>query len=359
MRNRHSAWRVSGRLLVLAAAVIVAAAACGGTATRPGPSPSTLPVPTPTPAPTFQALVGGVEKGIAGPIDLYDSTAGTRTLQVRGTFFRFAGQGRISYLGDNGALYSQSLDGTARRTEVSGNVLEYGWGSDGTLAYVTSTKPGAPDDRGQLVIRPVSGQAATADLGAGIAYVGIPQRAIAFSPDGKLVMVAQVTFGSNLLSVHRLDGTLQFAPQGTHGAWAPDGRLYYASDTGIVVADPATGTTKTVVSGVRWYNPTVSPDGRYVVFERQPVATGQPTALSSPPWLELLDTRTGTIVSGFRLDGGISAHFVAPARFWFQIVVPQDSPAARPVLTYDLTTRTEGQTGLTGTVWDVRLGNAS
>jgi len=354
------AWRGSGRLLVLSATVLVLAAACGGTANRPEPSSSIPPVPSPTPATAYRALVGGAEKGGAGPITLYDSTTGARTLQIRGTLFRFAGQERISYLGEDGALYSQNLDGTARRTEVSGNVLEYGWGPGGTLAYVTSTRPGAPDDRGKLVIRPVGGPPATADLGPGVAYVGIPQRAIAFSPDGKLVMVAQVTFGSNLLSVRKLDGTLLFAPQGTHGAWAPDGRLYSSSDSGIFVADPAAGSTRTVVGGVRWYNPAVSPDARYVVFERHPDQTGQPTALGSRPWLEVLDTRSDTILAGFRLDGGMSAHFVAPTRFWYQVVVPQDSPDARPVLAYDLTTwREEVQAGLTGSVWDVHLGSAS
>jgi hypothetical protein len=304
--------------------------------------------------------VGGAEKGGAGPITLYDSTTGVRILQVRGTLFRFAGQERISYLGEDGALYSQNLDGTARRAEVSGNVLEYGWGPDGTLAYVTSTRPGAPDERGQLVIRPVSGLAATADLGPGIGHVGIPQMAITFSPDGGLVMVAQVTFGSNLLSVRRLDGTLLFAPQGTHGAWAPDGQLYFSNDSGIFVADPVAGTTRTVVGGVRWYNPAVSPDGRYVVFDRQPALTGEATALGSRPWLELLDTRGGTIVSGFRMEGGMSAHFVTPTRFWYQVVVPQDSPDKRPVMAHDLTTwKEEIQAGLTGSVWDVRIGSAS
>ena len=359
MRNQRSSWRGPGRLLVLAATVLVLSAACGGAAARPGPSPTTRPpVPTPTPAPAFQALVGGAEKGSAGPISLYDSTVGARTLQVRGTQFRFAGLGRISYLGEDGALYSQNLDGTARRTEVGGNVLEYGWGPDGTLAYVTSTDPGAPYDRGQLVIRPVAGPTATTDLGPGIASVGIPQRSITFSPDGKLVMLAQVTFGSNQLSVRKLDGTILFAPQGVHGAWTPDGRLYFSSDSGIFVADPVAGTTRTVVSGVRWYNPAVSPDGRYVVFEQQPAA-GQPAALSPRPWLYLLDTRSGTIVSGFQL-AGISAHFVGPARFWYQVAVPQDSPDNRPVLAYDLTAwKAKTQAGLAGSVWDVHLGTAS
>lgn len=357
MVKRHAWVRGAPALVVLTVTMLVVAG-CGSTAARPHPSPSTRPVPTATPAPTFQALTGGVAKGIAGSVALFDSATGQiRPLQVGGSLISFAGQGRLSYVGAGG-LYSQDLDGTARRTEVSGSVLEYGWGPDGTLAYVTSTHPGAPDDRGQLVIRPPSGTSATADLGAGVAVVGIPQQTIQFSPDGKLVMVAQTMFGSPALSVRRLDGTILFAPQGTHGAWAANGWLYYSNDSGIYVADPMTAATREVVHGVRWYNPSVSPDGRYVVFEQQPSQEGVPTALSSPPWLQVLDTQRGTIVNWFRRDGGVSAHFVTPTQFWFQVPVRQDSPETRPVQSYDLAARTETQTGLTGNVWDVRFGNA-
>lgn len=345
---------------LLAVAMLVGTAACGSVATHPGASPSTQPNPTATPTPTFQALVGGVEKGNSGPITLYDSATGrTTALGVLGGVIHFAGPGRLSFLAEDGGLVSAKLDGTDRRVEVRGPVLEYGWRSDGTLAYVTDTKPGAPDDRGQLVIRPVGGgPSVTADLGPGAAFTGVPQQTIQFSPDGTLVMVAQTTFGSSPLSIHRLDGTVLFAPQGTHGAWAPDGRLYYSNDAGIFAADPVTGSTRTVVSGVRWYNPAVSPDGHYAVFEQWPPNDlgGGP---STQPWLRALDTRNGTIVSGFQLDASVSAHFVGPTRFWFQRIAHQDSPSLRPVVAYDLATLTESQTGLTGTVWDVHFGGSS
>lgn len=352
--------RGSGAAAAVAVAVLVGSAACGTVATHPGASPSTQPNPTAAPASAFQALVGGVQKGNSGPITLYDSATGRNTaLGVLGGVIRFAGPGRLSFLAEDGGLVSAKLDGTDRRVEVGTPVLEYGWRSDGTLAYVTDTNPGAPDDRGQLVIRPAGGgPPATADLGPGVAFAGVPQQVIQFSPDGKLVMVAQTTFGSSPLSIRRLDGTVLFVPQGTHGGWAPDGSLYYSNDAGIFVADPVTGATRTVVGGVRWYNPAVSLDGHYAVFEQWP-PIDQGGGTSTQPWLRVLDTRNGTIVPGFQLDASISAHFVGPSRFWFQRIVHQDSPDLRPVVAYDLATMTESQTGLTGTVWDVHFGGSS
>ncbi len=276
-------------------------------------------------------------------------------------------------------LVSQNLAGSARRVEVAGTILEYGWGPDGSLAYTAET--GSLNDNGELVIRPAHGASTTQELGVG---VGFPwpdwQSKVEFSPDGKLVLAVQFGNGPpagaqspfSPLQVRRLDGILVFAPQGpanpglwsagcldiSMAAWDPDGKLYFCDNRGINVADMNTGTVRTLQAGALWSDADVSPDGSYVVFPTGTVhnVSTEPIGIRPGP-LELLDTKTGAPVAGFQRANGTLAHFVSPTNIWFYDVTAGGESAhlSTPILAYDFSTHTESKTGLTGWVTDIQL----
>lgn len=371
--------------------VAVLATACGTATPRPGTSspngvmtPSPSPSATPTaPATSFQALIVRDYGSDGSEVDLYNSatqkTSTIPTADFAPNPARFAPGGRISYMTSAGHLVSQNLDGSARRVEVAIPILQYGWGPDGSLAYTAETN--SPNDNGELVIRPAHGASTTVDLGGGVGYPWTDwQSKVEFSPDGTLVLAVQFGYlhpdsarsAFSTLQVRRLDGSLAFArpgpktedessggcPDVSMAAWGPDGKLYFCDSRGINVADMDTGADRTLQAGVRWWDPDVSPDGTYVVFQTGTVrhVSTEPLRIQNGP-LELLDTNTGETVPGFQRANGSLAQFVSPTRIWFYeygTAGGERAHAGTPILSYDLSTDTESQTGLTGWLTDLQ-----
>jgi hypothetical protein len=341
------------RLALLTAAAVVAAAACGSATSG-----------SPTPAPTarvssFQVLAVQGFKGSATGISLYDSTTDTwRTISTgsRVDQPRFATPGRVAYLAAGG-IYSQNLDGSDRRMEVSGNINDFAFSVDGTIAYITPVPP--LNDRSQLTIQQPSGQTVTADIGAASGIGGVvPQRRLEFSPDGKLLLLVEPSVASPYLQVRALDGNLRLAPatgpwvSGGGAAWSGNSRFYFSDGSGLQLADLTTGSTRTVLPDVHAWNPATSPDGRYVVYEQRDAQAGQFGGYG-PSRLQLFDS-TGSVVNGVHGDGGTLARFVSPREFFFS----SGTDATAAVNRYDVVARIERSAGMTGFVTDMRLVSA-
>jgi hypothetical protein len=314
--------------------------------------------PLTAPPPRFQALVVGAPDPQGNHLTLLYDSAGARTLTTlvpgNASEPRFAGPGRISYLLPGGVESADAAAGSSRVEASEPALLAAGhaWSSQDAMAYLAYPSSSHPDRAGELVIRPARGRAA--------ATVQLPGSAgtraqLSFSPDGRLLLLVD----STMLQVRRLDGRLVFSPTARGGAppsdavWANDGTLYFWDARGVNASDPITGETRTVLPGVRWYNPDASPDGRHLVFE---VRDAQRL-----PHLHLLDTATGGMVSGFALAGASHARFISPTALWYHEETVCDqcrepTQAAAEIMRYDLAQRAERTTGLAGFVADLRTG---
>jgi hypothetical protein len=354
-KSKSSAGRLL-RLAVLGAAAVIVAAACGAaTGGKPTPTPSST-----ASAPSFQVLTVQGFKGSAAAIGLYDSTTDAwRTISTGSSADqpRFATPGRVAYLAAGG-IYSENLDGSDRRTEVSGNISDFAFRVDGTIASISPVPP--LNDRSRLTIQSPSGQTATADIGVATGIGGfVPQRRLEFSPDGKLLLLVEPSVADPYLQVRALDGSLRLAPptgpfvSGGGAAWSAGSQLSFSNGSGLQEADLATGSTRTVLPSVHAWNPVTSPDGRYVVYEQR---DPQPDQLGGygPSRLQLFDGSAGKVVDGVQRDGGTLARFVSPTEFFFSSV----TGAAAPIYRYDVANKTERSTGMSGFVTDVRWLNA-
>lgn len=347
------------RLAVLAVAAVFVAAACGSVT---GGKPSPTPTP-PAPASNFQVLAISGFKGSATGIGLYDSTSNAwRTIPTSSTVDqpRFAIPGRVAYLAAGG-IYSQNLDGSDRRVEASGDIDDFAFSVDGTIAYIGPVAP--QNDRSRLTIQRPNGQTVTRNIGATTGIGGIvPQRRLEFSPDGKLLLLVEPSVADPYLQVRALDGSLRLAPAtgpfvgGGGAAWSGSGQLYFSDGSGLGLADLTTGSTRTVLPGVHAWNPVASPDGRYVVYERR---DPQPDQFGGygPARLQLFDGRAGSVVAGVQRDGGTLARFVSATEFFFSSEAGGNGAAAA-INRYDVASQTERSAGMTGFVTDVRVLNA-
>ena len=348
---------VASRLLLLGLALVLVG--CGRSATGGSPTP---------PDPTFQALVASVPdpEGNATTTRYDSATRRAQTTPAPGnaSAARFTGPGRISYLVTD-SIQSQDVRGGGQRTEAASRSLliaGYAWSSRGALAYLAqASEPGAGRG-GELVIRRPGAATVTVPmaLGSGMAAADPPQ--LDFSPDGSLLLLVDPLHGGTAgatLQVRRLDGRLVFGPASTAPAaalpsdatWGDGEKLYYRDARGVNVADLRSGTTRTILPGVRWYRPDTSPDGRTIVFELHDAG--------GVPRLELLDTATDGVVPGFERDGATLARFVAPNEIWFHPVAPcaacGGSPEVRSeIVSLDTARVTERPTGLSGFLMDVR-----
>ncbi|HSR25264.1 MAG TPA: hypothetical protein VLW53_17035 [Candidatus Eisenbacteria bacterium] len=296
----------------------------------------------------------------------FDSTTGrTKTMPAPGnaTAPRLTGSGRISYLVTD-SIRSQDLRGGGERTEAAGRSLPiagYAWSSRGDLAYVANPPYAGSTGGAELVIERQDGPTVAIALGPAAGWGGEPPR-LQFSPDGTLLLLVDAALGGSpaaALQVRRLDGRLVFGPMSaapseaglpSDAAWAGSRKLYFRDARGVNVADLATGTTRTILPGVRWYRPDTAPDGRTIVFE---LRDGQ-----GVPRLELLDTTTDTLVAGYERDRATLARFVSPSEIWFHEVGAcagcEEAPPRAEIVSLDTVRLTERPTGLTGFVTDVR-----
>jgi hypothetical protein len=291
-------------------------------------------------------------------------TASTTTAPGNATAARFTGSGRVSYLVSD-SIRSQDSRGGGERTEAAGSLLMagYAWSSRGALAYVAKPPYAGSARGGELVIERPGGPTAAVALGPATRWGsgGEPPQ-LQFSPDGTLLLLVEPSLRgspSATLQVRRLDGRLVFGPMSagapasppaSDAAWSGNRKLYFWDARGVNVADLASGTTRTILSGVRWYHPDTAPDGRTIVFE---LRDGR-----GVPRLELLDTATDTVVPGYVRDRGTLARFVSPTEIWFHEVEScAGCDGALPrneILSLDTVRLTERATGLAGLVTDAR-----
>lgn len=346
--------------LALAAVLAIGMSACGtagGGATRtPTPAPSAT---TPSGDATFQVLAVSGPKGSQTGIGLYDSVAGTwQTIATGGSAnqARFAADGRVAYLTADG-IVSEKPDGSDRRIEVAGAVLDHGWRSDGAVAYVTAID--SASYRYRLTIKQPGKPDVDENIGFGAGRGGFfPQSRLAFSPDGTLLLDVEAsgtpdeTFqGMPNLHVRGLDGTVRFSTQTEGGAtWGSQGKLYFFADGSLQVTDLTNTPPTTLVTGIHAWNPATSPDGRYLAYEQR---DPQSDAFGGygPPRLGVFDTTTGKVLDTVRLAGAALTRFVQPTQVWFS-----DTEQTGPIQRYDLATQAQGQTGISGYVTDVRYG---
>jgi len=381
---------------------------CGTATGSPGGSStaSSSPVPTvasPTPTPTarpasssFQALVQynfpdtAVASGTT--VRLYSSDTGVA--QVVLIFpadsggAQFIPDNRIAFISGISWLDSSDLSGGTRREELNLNpdstvgaswIGAYDWSQNGTLAYLAVNEVGGTTITTKLVIRPAMGTAVTVALvDTGVSAVW--GNSVAFAPDGNSVLLVDDlsgftpgrTTGQSSVQVRGLDGTLRFAApwdgkaatMPSDAVWGTDGRVYFWDSQGVSVADPSTGLTRTLLPGVRWYDPSVSPDGRYIVFAVRD-EQGLPT-------LELLDTATGNVVPGFGISAASHATFVSDNVIWYHQEpacsgdgctrtgwstepTGQTTQVLDPLLSFDLSTHSAGSVGMAGVVTDSRV----
>ncbi|HXM58409.1 MAG TPA: hypothetical protein VOB72_23620 [Candidatus Dormibacteraeota bacterium] len=346
------------RLLLVAAAAALVAAACGGAgANRPSPSPSNpSATPTATPAPSFQVLVTQAKSASPG-IAMYDAASGGfRTIPTAAAAAqaRFVTAGRISYQTPDG-IVSQDLDGSQRRTEVAGDIVDHAWSRDGALAYIAGG--GVNDDQFTLTIKRPDGQTTSARIGVSTGIGGvIPQRTMRFSPDGQLLLIAEPMVADPYLQIRAPDGSLRFAPPtgnfvgGGGAAWIAGGKVVLSNAGSLQTADPATRDGRTLLAGVHAWNPAASPDGRYIAYEQR---DPQPDQFGGygPPRLQAFDGTAGKVVDGFRRDGAILPWFVSPTEVWFSAGSDPNPAIER----YDLSGHAERPAGVSGLITDIRI----
>ena len=397
--NRLAGWGTVRFLAMGAGIAALLATGCGTATSPPGASatatPSTTPTTpspaSPTPAPsTFQVLVQrnpqDTDVSSATTIRLYSSDTGLAPVVLSfpadSGGAQFTPDNRISFTSGVSRLESSDLSGGTRREELNLNpdstvdhmyIGAYDWSQSGVLAYLAE----APANS-QLVIRPRSGPAANVALPGIVSLAN--QKTIRFSPDGNYVLLVDTdpgftpstAQGQSPVQVRRLDGTLVFAApwdgrattMPSDAVWGADGQLYFWDSQGVSVADLSTRVTKTLLAGVRWYDPSVSPDGSSIVFA---VRDGQ-----GLPTLELLDTATGGVVGGFGIISASNARFVSPTLIWYHQEPAcsgdgctrtgwstesggQTTQVLDPLLSYDLSTHSGGSVGLSGSVTDSRV----
>ena len=291
----------------------------------------------------------------------FDSTTGNARPTLapgNATAARFTGSGRVSYLVAD-SIRSQDARGCGERTAAAGwslLIAGYAWSATVDLAYVAGAPSAGPAGEDELVIeRPGSPPAAVA-LGPASGWGGEPPQ-LRFSPDGSLLLLVDGALRGSAaatLQVRRLDGRLVFGPAaGPAGApsdatWGGSRKVYFWDARGVNVADLATGATRTILPGLRWYRPDTAPDGRAIVFE---LRDGQ-----GVPRIELLDTATDSVVPGYVRDGATLARFVSPTEIWFhELARCAGCDGGQPrseITSLDTVRLTEQPTGIAGFVTD-------
>jgi hypothetical protein len=168
---------------------------------------------------------------------------------------------------------------------------------------------------------------------------------LSFSPDGTqfalvetFTEVRSADLSDARFQVRSADGRslTAFATGRTMAVWVAPDKLYFRDDSGIR-AWTSTGVV-TVAAGVKWTEPSRSPDGRYVEYSVRNTA--------GVPRPSVLDLQTGT---AFQPTAAIRAQaaFLSPTVLWYReetscsgCGLSPTRPTGRAFL-YDIATRTE------------------
>lgn len=224
----------------------------------------------------------------------------TTLCTMTGGNFKFISGTEIGYVSissPNDPIHGTSLVGRISLTdlkpvtviEVTGHVVEFAWSRDGSsVAYLVY--PDAPENANQLWLK--TGNARPRALTPPITFGGRggsidDQILVSFSPDGRYVLVVDTALAGAApaspdqasVQVHSVpDGNLVFVPPSaltssgkldpfvTMAAWSRQtDRLYYRDQAGVHTWDPPAA-EGVLAAGLRWFFPSMSPDGRFVAY---------------------------------------------------------------------------------------------
>lgn len=278
--------------LVLVATACPSKAPTGAPTVGPSPSASVSPTPTTTKkpgAPVARYAITVIERRLS----LYDVAKDRVTEVAQGEGVRvprFVSANEVSFLQSGGGAATLRVINLKTKvvrdlfTEASG-IETYAWSPDrGTIAYITTDAHAYP----RLVFRHLSPEGDTSQPVATLARapgrgrVASDQSMISFSPDGEDVLVVhtpadgdpQSDFSpeQSQLQVRSASGDLAFAADmakdPTMATWSADGaRMYLRTVDGARVWLSETGRSDSLRGGARWFNPTVSPDGKLLAYD--------------------------------------------------------------------------------------------
>lgn len=300
------------------------------TSTTPSASPSRAATPSPTPLFAFPAASGvtcpdlaalGLERALLNAFDqahpdrrdvvLCDirDPAHPRTLQalLGSTSQAFLGENLVAGIVLKGGGPSSTADQftsvlttvdltngkTAELASSKGIALAGGWSADGSSAAYFTDTGGVHHywlKRGSAA--PVEFSTPAQVLGRG----GIPddELLVAFSPDGKYVLVVDTTV-SRLQAFRTSDAVQVYAaPSGgaggfrTMAVWTHTGdRFYFRNNSGVYQWDASSGISS-FINGLKWFTPSLTADDRFVAY-----AVGT----SSPPHVETRELSSGVVTS--------------------------------------------------------------
>jgi hypothetical protein len=205
--------------------------------------------------------------------------------------------GIVTISSPNDPIHGTSLVGRMSLTdlmpvtvvEVPGHVGEFAWSPDGSsVAYLVNLA--VPGNANQVWLK--TGNARPRALTPPITFGGRggsidDQILVSFSPDGRYVLVVDTALAGAVpaspdqasVQVHSVpDGNLVFVPPSaltssgkldpfvTMAAWSRQtDRLYYRDPAGVHTWDPPAA-EGILVAGLRWFFPSMSPDGRFVAY---------------------------------------------------------------------------------------------
>lgn len=268
--------------------VLLASTACTAGTPVVDPTDTVIPTgtatgPTAKPKPAKQARTAAYLANDA--IWIYDVATDRATELATGT-----GVQQLAFLDADTLSLSQptgvdtvirSIDlqtrSTAELDRVEGDVFSYDISSDGAVLAVLALR----GDKVVAEIRYLVGDRAVLQMTTieqvGRGFSVDDQIAIAFSPDDQLVLLVDTAAVAvedperSPLQVRRLDGTLAYeigaGRSPTMATWAPGGALYFRSDDGIRRWKSGDASSSAVADLSAWYHPSVSPNGRFVVYD--------------------------------------------------------------------------------------------
>jgi Tol biopolymer transport system component len=271
---------------------------------------------------------------------------------------RFVSSGKIAYIDTSSAGTSRILtyDLASRNVslEVAANGLipAFAYNRDGSaLAYLVHD---ATSGRARLQVR-VNAEEKSVLLNA------VPGRGVSrdddlwleFGPDGRYLMMVDTFVGNQAQSpqtgqflVLRPDNSVAFLPpagtsaNATMGIWGrSEAKIYYRDNSGIRSWAAGVPSLETVAGGLRWYDPSPSPDGTWIAFTE----LGQNSAAQ----VKLLNLQTRAIVA-LPSPGRSHPLFVSSDTVWYLEEIPCVSECLQgpyrtsgKVFSYNLTTKTE------------------
>ena len=269
--------------------VLITLAACSSTPTSSGPTPSAASSVAATARGTTYRVLFTASTTSGSEIVLYDSASSTPQQLVSLAAgvppeAHFVTAQKIAYVDASGPssrimTFDLGTRASAVDLTVSGFVPAFAYSHDGSmLAYLLHDASNSPS----LHVRR-SGQETNLGLNA------IPGRGIGrddevrleYSPDDKYLLMVDTFVGNQgqapetgqFLVLRTADNTVAFLPpsgtsaNATMATWARhNNRLYYRDAVGVRTWDAEVHSVGTLAGGLHWYDPTPSPDDRWLAY---------------------------------------------------------------------------------------------